>query len=85
MEFQVEYLALFLLFSVIDGFKWFWMESPHKNILLKLEFLKAPFLVLHYRHLIYGNTLNWLLNLNLIYETLDLGKKWVVYFNTGKM
>ena len=23
MEFQVRYLALFLLFSVIDGFKWF--------------------------------------------------------------
>ena len=27
MEFQVRYLTLFLLFSVIDGFKWFWMES----------------------------------------------------------
>ena len=26
MEFQVRYLALFLLFSVTDGFKWFWME-----------------------------------------------------------
>ena len=26
MEFQVRYLALFLLFSVIDGFVWFWME-----------------------------------------------------------
>ena len=26
MEFQVRYLALFLLFSVIDGFEWFWME-----------------------------------------------------------
>ena len=25
MEFQVRYLALFLLFSVIDGFGWFWM------------------------------------------------------------
>ena len=32
MEFQVRYLALFLLFSVIDGFEWFWMESLHKNI-----------------------------------------------------
>ena len=100
MEFQVRYLALFLLFSVIDGFKWFWMESLHKNIQLTLEFLKAPFLVLHFsyytlmtfltmlsvillsmlmillsilsviRHLICGNKLNWLLNLNLIYETL---------------
>ena len=65
-----------------------------------LEFLKAPFLVLHFscyilmtfltmlsvillsmlmilhsilsviRHLICGNTLNWLLYLNLIYKTL---------------
>ena len=32
MEFQVRYLALFLLFSVIDDFEWFWMESLHKNI-----------------------------------------------------
>ena len=28
------------------------------------------------RHLICGNNLNWLLNLNLIYETLDWVKKW---------
>ena len=25
VEFQVRYLALFLLFSVIDGFEWFWV------------------------------------------------------------
>ena len=97
VEFQVRYLALFLLFSVIDGFKWFWMGSILKNIQLMLEFLKASFLVLHFsyytlkdlpddvicdiaiyalmillsilsviRHLICGNNLNWLLNLNLI-------------------
>ena len=48
MEFQVRYLALFLLFSVIDDFEWFWMESLHKNIQLMLEFLKDPFLVLLY-------------------------------------
>ena len=48
MEFQVRYLALFLLFSVVDGFEWFWMESLHKNIQLLLEFLKAPFLLLHF-------------------------------------
>ena len=47
-EFQVRYMALFLLFSVIDGFKWFWMESLLKNIKLILEFLKSPFLVLHF-------------------------------------
>ena len=103
MEFQVRYLALFLLFSVIDGFEWFWMGSLHKNIQLMLEFLKTPFLVLHFsyytsmtflmmvsvillsmlmvllsilsmiRHLICGNKLSWLLNLNLIYETLWTG------------
>ena len=100
IEFQVRYLALFLLFSVIDDFEWFWMESLHKNIQLMLEFLKASFLVLHFsyytlmtflmmlsvillsmlmilhsilsviRHLICGNYLNWLLNLDLIYKTL---------------
>ena len=81
---------------VLDG-------SLHKNIQLMLEFLKAPFLVLHFshytlmtflmmlsvillsmlmnllsilsviRHLICGNSLNWLLNLNLIYKTLWTG------------
>ena len=47
-EFQIRYLTLFLLFSVTDGFEWFWTESLHKNIQLMLEFLKAPFLVLHF-------------------------------------
>ena len=103
MEFQVRYLALFLVFSVIDDLEWFWMESLHKNIQLMWEFLKAPFLVLHFsyytlmtfimmlsvillsmlmillsilseiRHLICGSNLNWLLNLNLIYEALWSG------------
>ena len=106
MEFQVRFLALFLLFSVMDGFEWFWMGSRHNSIQLILEFLKASFLVLHFtyytlrtfmmmlsvillsmlmillsivsviRHLICGNNSNWLLNLNLIYETLDWGRKW---------
>ena len=49
-EFQVRYLALFLLFSVINSFQWFWMEGLHKNIQLMLEFLKAPFLVLHFSY-----------------------------------
>ena len=89
------------------------MESLHKNIQLMLEFLEAPFLVLHFscyklmtflimlsvimlfmlmillsilsaiRHLICGNNLKWLLNLNLR-ETVDCGKKWIVDFNCGK-
>ena len=36
------------------------------------------------RHLICGYNLNWLLNLNLIYETLWT-KKWLVDFNAGKI
>ena len=32
IESQVRYLALFLLLLVTDSFKWFWMESLHKNI-----------------------------------------------------
>ena len=37
------------------------------------------------RHLICGNNLNWLLNLNLIYETLWTGAgKWLVDFNSRK-
>ena len=43
MEFQVRYLALFLLFSVIGSFRWLWMGNLHKNIQLMLEFLKGPF------------------------------------------
>ena len=48
MEFQVRYWALLLLFTVIGSFWWFWMSSVHKIIQLMLEFLKAPFLVLHF-------------------------------------
>ena len=48
MEFQVRYLVIFLLFSVINSFQWFWMESLYKNIQLILEFLQAPFSVLHF-------------------------------------
>ena len=55
-----------------------------------MHFWSIPFIVLSMllysviRHLICGNNLNWLLNLILIYETLDLGKKWLVDFNAGK-
>ena len=42
MEFQIRYLALFLLFSVIGGFSRFWVGNLHKNIQLMLEFLKGP-------------------------------------------
>ena len=53
MVFQVRYLASFLLFSVIDQFGWFWVESLDTNIQLKLvEFLKSPLLVLHFSYYI---------------------------------
>ena len=42
----IKYLALFCHFIVIDSLKWFWMGSLCENIQLKLEFLKAPLLVL---------------------------------------
>ena len=48
MEFQIRYLVLFRLFSVINGFGWFWMGSLHKNIQLLPEFLKGPFFVLYF-------------------------------------
>ena len=105
MEFQVRYLALFLLFSVIDDFEWFWMESLHKNILhfsysklmtflmmlsvILLSMLTILLCILSViGHLICGNNLNWLLNLNLIYKTrwtgVRSGLKWLVDFNAGK-
>ena len=58
MAFQVSYMALLLLISVIDAFEWFWMGSCHKNIQLMLEFFKAPFLVLHFSYLLYINDLS---------------------------
>ena len=49
-EFQVRYLTLFLLFSVIDSFEEFWIGSLQKNIQLMLEFIKTPFWVLHFSY-----------------------------------
>ena len=50
MEFLIRYLTLFLYFSVIDSFGWFWMRNLHKNNQLMLEFLKDSFLVLHFSY-----------------------------------
>ena len=50
MEFQDRYMVLFVLFSVIDGSDWFWMERLHKNIHLMLAFPKAPFSVLRFSY-----------------------------------
>ena len=50
MEFQVRYLASFLLFSVIGGFKWFWMGSLH-------EIIPQGFILGPTRFLLYINVL----------------------------
>ena len=50
MKFQVKYLALFLLFTVIDRLKLSWRGRLQKNIQLMLEFFKAPFLVLRFSY-----------------------------------
>ena len=47
-ESQVRYLALILIFSVIDSFRCLWIGSIQKNIQLMLELVKAPFLVIHF-------------------------------------
>ena len=39
-----------LLIMVIDGSRWLWMGSLQKNIQLILEFVKDPFLVLHFSY-----------------------------------
>ena len=63
MEIQVTYLALFLLFSVIGSYGWFWMGSLHKHIQLMLKFLKGPFLVQHFS---YYTLMTFLMMLSLI-------------------
>ena len=50
MEFEVGRLALFRLFSVMDGLAWFCMRSLRNSIQLMLEFLKAPFFVQHFSY-----------------------------------
>ena len=50
IKFQLRYLVLFLLFSVISSLGWFWMENLHKNIQLMLQFLKVLFLAIHFSY-----------------------------------
>ena len=116
MEFQIRYLALFLLFlsnrqlQVVLDWKSS-QEHPLNSRVSQGSILPTTLFLLYYtlmtflmmlsvillsmlmillsilsviRHLIYGSKLNWLLNLNLTYEILNWGKKWLVDFNAGK-
>ena len=52
IEYLVRYLALLLLFSVIEGLVWFWMRRPHKDYLVNAEvpqeYIFGPILFLLY-------------------------------------
>ena len=54
MEYQLRYLTLFLFFSIIDSFSWFWMESIQKNIRriseVNANVPQGSFLVLHFSY-----------------------------------
>ena len=50
IKYQVRYLPLFHLFSVMDNCKWLLMGSLHKNTHLMLELLKSLFLVPHFSY-----------------------------------
>ena len=79
MEFQVKYLALFLLFSVIGGFGWFGIGNLHKNIQLMLQFLKGPFLVLlisYYTLMTFLMMLSVIL-LSMLWQQLELASELV--------
>ena len=77
MEFQVRYVVLFLLFSVIDDFEWLWMGSLHKNNQFMLEFPKGPFLVLNFS---YYTLMTFLMMLSVMFTIYDddttLYSKW---------
>ena len=65
MEFQVRYLTLLLLFSVIGGLESVivCMRSFLRNIQLMLEFLRAPILDLHFS---YYTSMTFLMMLSVI-------------------
>ena len=60
--------------GLIDGFKLFLMGRLHKNIQLILEFLKGPFLVLHFS---YDTLMTFLLILSVILVSM-----WIVLLST---
>ena len=67
MEIQVEHLALFDFFSVIDGLEWFFTTGLCNNICLLLKFFKALPMVLH---LLYYTLMNFLMVLSVILTSI---------------
>ena len=100
VEFQIGYLALFHLFSEIDSFGWFWMESFLKSIQFIVEF---PRLHSGPPHFSYCTSVTFLMLLYVILlsmpmmllstltvikhricATTRVGLKWLVDFSAGK-
>ena len=74
--FQVRYLTLFHVFSVIDGFCWFWLRILLNNIQLMLVFLEAPSLVLHFA---YYALMSFLIMLSVIFLSMVMMLLWSRY------
>ena len=82
IQLMLEFLkALFLVLHL----SYYTLMTMLSVVLLSLLMILLSILNV-IRHLICGNILNWLLNLNLLYQTLfvDWGKKWLVDFNATK-
>ena len=68
-----EYLVLNLQYLVLHFFCYALMTFLMLSIILLSILMILPSTLTAIRHLICGSNLNWLLNLNLIYETLWTG------------
>ena len=96
-KFQVRYLPLFLLFSVIDDFEWFWIKHFHKNNQLMLSFSRLyswsytfPTILITFLITIMLSMLMVLISTPSVTEcrpqrdTVAYDRKWLVDFNAGK-
>ena len=86
MEFQIRYLALFRIFSVIDGITWFWMGIFLKNIQLIAIYVDDTILCSKCEQ----TSDSWQ-QLKMAFELesdlqefLDWGRKWLVDYNAEK-
>ena len=83
IQLMLEFLNAPFLVLNISYYRLMTLQTMLSVVLLSI--LMVLLSVLSFiRHLICGNNLNWLLNLNLIYKTLDWGRKWLADFIVGK-